>query len=129
MAIQFTDEARAAIQNGIMAGDTVADLTFLGLSVRTVNRLEEHAQIIYLEDLVHCLPDDLLKITELCRHALNQVYLALSRYHWLPQAKKSYLMLINSKATLCRKCPLFGDPGKDCRPSECLINPPDVPTA
>ena len=82
-------EARIAISQGVTSGDAVAELEYLGLTVRTINILESSKlQITSLEQLVSHRPQDLLEIPNFGSHGLREVMASLARYHELGAAKK-----------------------------------------
>ena len=82
-------EARVAISQGVTSGDAVAELEYLGLTVRTINILESSKfQITSLEQLVSHRQQDLLEIPNFGMHGLREVMACLARYHELGAAKK-----------------------------------------
>ncbi len=86
--IIISKAARGAIAAGVKRGDPVANLEYLGLSLRTINILEnsEYA-IMHLEELVARNRDELLAIPNITPSVMREILNALSRYHELPQAQ------------------------------------------
>ena len=82
-------EARIAISQGVTSGDAVAELEYLGLTVRTINILEASKfQITSLQQLVSHRQQDLLEIPNFGIHGLRELMACLARYHELGAAKK-----------------------------------------
>jgi DNA-directed RNA polymerase alpha subunit len=74
-------KAREALAEGVARDDTVADLELLGLSLRTINLLEEsHLAICTIKELVSKTPEELLSIKSFARTALQEVMFCLARY-------------------------------------------------
>jgi hypothetical protein len=73
---------RALIPPGITDPDVLRKLHLplsqLALSIRTVNRLEDH-NILDVNDLLHCTRQELLKIPHVGEQALEQIFGALAR--------------------------------------------------
>ena len=90
-ATEIPQEARIAISRGILRGDAVAEMEMLGLSLRTINILEDSRfQIMRLEELVSLKQDQLLEIPNFGEHGLRELLACLSRYHLLDRFKQQY---------------------------------------
>ena len=88
-ATKISDEARLAIARGVQRGDPVAELEYLGLSVRTINLLENSDfHITRLEQLVARSRDELLSIPNITRGVLVEILSAVARYHELEDARR-----------------------------------------
>jgi len=87
-SIVISKAARRAIAAGVKRGDPVANLEYLGLSLRTINILEnsEYA-IMHLEELVARHRDELLAIPNITPSVMREILHSLSRYHELSQAQ------------------------------------------
>jgi len=81
-------EAREAIRKGVVRGDAVVEMEFLGLSLRIINLLEDSEyRIIKLQDLLKRSRKEILRIPGMAGTSLNQIYAALARYHELDAVK------------------------------------------
>jgi DNA-directed RNA polymerase alpha subunit len=88
---QISQEARVAISRGIQRGDAVAEMEMLGLSLRTINILEESRfQIIRLSELVSLQRNQLLEISNFGEHGLYELMDCLSRYYLLDRFKERF---------------------------------------
>ena len=82
-------KALAAISIGVRRGDPVANLEYLGLTVRTLNILENSGfGIMQLEDLLVRTPDELLDIPSVTPSVLHEIFGSLARYDQLDRAQQ-----------------------------------------
>lgn len=82
-------KALEAIQAAIAADAPVADLEYLGLSVRIINMLEESEfNIVRLEELMGVDPQELIAIENLGSVSVKKIFEALSKYDQLEEAKE-----------------------------------------
>ena len=83
------EAARRAIAGGIQRDDPVANLEYLGMTLRTINILENSDfQITKLEQLVGCKQNDLLSIPNVTPSVMNEILTSLSRYDELEDAQR-----------------------------------------
>lgn len=88
---QISQEARVAISRGIQRGDAVAEMEMLGLSLRTINILEESRfQIVRLCELVSLQRNQLREISNFGEHGLYELMDCLSRYYLLDRFKERF---------------------------------------
>ena len=88
---QISQEARIAISRGIQRGDAVAEMEMLGLSLRTINILEESRfQIVRLSELVSLQRNQLREISNFGEHGLCELMDCLSRYYLLDRFKERF---------------------------------------
>lgn len=88
---QISREARTAIARGIQRDDAVAEMEMLGLSLRTINILEDSRfQIVRLSELVSLQQNQLLEISNFGEHGLHELMDCLSRYYLLDRFKKRF---------------------------------------
>lgn len=81
-------KAREALVHGIHNEETVAELEYLGLSVRVINSLEESEwNIVYLEDLLAMNEEEILSIPNIGELGLAQIKKVLTKYHTLEEAR------------------------------------------
>ena len=81
--------ARRALAEGVRRDDAVAELEYLGLSVRTINLLENSRfGITKLEELLNLQRDELLTIPNFGASGLTEVMDCLGRYHELDTARR-----------------------------------------
>jgi DNA-directed RNA polymerase alpha subunit len=86
---KFSDEARLAIARGVQRDDPVANLEYLGLTLRTINILENSDfQITKLSELVLRKRDELLSIPNVTPSVMREILNSLSRYHLLEEAQR-----------------------------------------
>ena len=86
---EFSREVQIAISEGVTQGDPITELEYLGLSIRTINLLENSRyQLTTLEDLVRLQRDDLLEIPNFGAHGLDELLQCLSRYDQLEDIKR-----------------------------------------
>jgi DNA-directed RNA polymerase alpha subunit len=83
-------KAIVAIQEGITQNATVAELEYLGVSLRTINQIEEYCGIIYLKDLLKLTDKEILNIPNLGEKGLASIKQALSDYDQLESSKKRW---------------------------------------
>ncbi|MEK6249671.1 MAG: hypothetical protein N2C12_15925 [Planctomycetales bacterium] len=85
----LSDSARVAISEGIQRDDPVANLEYLGMSLRTLNLLENSQYTITkLSQLVDRRKDELLAIPNVTPSVLQEILLSLSNYHKLDAAQQ-----------------------------------------
>ena len=88
---QISQEARVAISHGIQRGDAVAEMEMLGLSLRTINILEESRfQIVRLSELVSLQRNQLLEISNFGEQGMHELVGCLSRYYLLDRFKERF---------------------------------------
>jgi DNA-directed RNA polymerase alpha subunit len=88
-SIVISGEARRAIAEGVRRGDPVANLEYLGMTLRTINILENSEySILELEALVSRRRDELLAIPNVTPSVMREILLALARYHQLDDAQR-----------------------------------------
>ncbi|MBI84349.1 MAG: hypothetical protein CMJ81_14210 [Planctomycetaceae bacterium] len=88
---KISQEARVAISNGIQRGDAVAEMEMLGLSLRTINILEDSRfQIVRLSELVSLQRNQLQEISNFGEHGLHELMDCLSRYYLLDRFKRRF---------------------------------------
>lgn len=81
-------KALDAIRAAIAADAPVADLEYLGLSVRIINMLEESEfNIVRLEELMGVDPQGLIAIENLGAVSVRKIFDVLSKYDQLEGAK------------------------------------------
>lgn len=68
-------------------GLAIAELEYLGLSLRVVNTLEQKVGIVYLQDLLSMSEEDIAKIRQLGDGAIKQISDALARFPELEQER------------------------------------------
>ena len=86
---RFSDAARQAIARGIQRDDPVANLEYLGLTLRTINILENSDfQITMLWQLVGRKRDELLAIPNVTPSVMDEILRSLSRYDKLEDAQR-----------------------------------------
>lgn len=91
-------------------GMAVAELEYLGLSLRVVNTLEQKVGILYLRDLLSMSEDDIAGIRQLGSGAIRQITEALGRFaelegertRWNKGSEKTeyYKQRVNTRAIL-----------------------------
>ena len=88
-SIAISGEARRAIAEGVRRGDPVANLEYLGLTLRTINILENSEYgILDLEELVSRNRDELLAISNVTPSVMREILQSLARYHTLKDAQQ-----------------------------------------
>jgi DNA-directed RNA polymerase alpha subunit len=88
---QISQEARVAISRGVQRDDAVAEMEMLGLSLRTINILEESRfQIVRLSELVSFQRNQLMEISNFGEHGLHELMDCLSRYYLLDRFKERF---------------------------------------
>jgi DNA-directed RNA polymerase alpha subunit len=98
--IEISQEARLAIARGVKRGDPIAELEYLGLSVRHINLLENSKfQITWLEQLVSLRREELLEIPNFSSNMLSDVLECLARYNKLDEAKRRMPSAISGSST------------------------------
>jgi len=89
-AIHFSDAARLAIAHGVQRDDPVANLEYLGMTLRTMNILENSEfEIMRLGQLISRRPHELLAIPNVTPSVLQEILDALSQYDRLEEAQRS----------------------------------------
>ena len=71
---------RRMILDAARNGLAVAELEYLGLSLRVVNTLEEKLGVLYLQELIDMSEEELLSTRQLGSGALKQISKALERF-------------------------------------------------
>ena len=84
----ISKKAMLAIEKGIENGNTIAELEYLGVSLRTINQIEESCNIIYLKDLVCLSERQILNIPNLGEKCLKSIKQALENYDKLNSNQK-----------------------------------------
>lgn len=85
----LSDSARVAIAEGIQRDDPVANLEYLGMSLRTLNLLENSQYTITkLSQLVDRRKDELLAIPNVTPSVLREILFSLANYHKLDEAQQ-----------------------------------------
>ena len=96
--IVISSEALQAIQEGIERGDSIYELEYLGVNLRSLTFLEDSKhKIIKLEDLLKLSAQQLLCIEHFGVIYLQRLYKALAAYHVLPRRKKRVDKLFRKK--------------------------------
>lgn len=88
--MMISKKAMLAIQKGIEDENTIAQLEYLGVSLRTINQIEDHCGLIYLKDLVSLTDDEILTIPNLGEKGLASIKTALQNYHKLGVTQKRW---------------------------------------
>lgn len=85
----FSEDARRAIADGVQQDDPVANLEYLGMTLRTLNILEnsEH-RITKLSQLVGLDRAQLMSLPNVTSSVLAEILDTLSRYHELEEARR-----------------------------------------
>lgn len=65
----------------------LAELEYLGLSLRVINTLEERMNVIYLKDLIEKSEREILAVKQLGVHAIQQIRDVLERFSELESNK------------------------------------------
>ena len=87
----FSESARLAIARGVQHDDPVANLEYLGMSLRTLNLLENSDySITKLSQLVDRRRDELLAIPNVTQSVLQEILVSLANYHKLAEAQRSF---------------------------------------
>lgn len=68
------------IRSEAAKGMAVAELEYLGLSLRVINTLEEKVGIVYVQQLIDKSEKELLHIRQLGAGAIKQIMAALERF-------------------------------------------------
>ncbi|HUS40737.1 MAG: hypothetical protein WBF93_14885 [Pirellulales bacterium] len=85
---KFSEDARRAIADGVQQDDPVANLEYLGMTLRTLNILENSEQrITKLIQLVSLDRDQLMAMPNVTSSVLAEILDTLSRYHQLEEAR------------------------------------------
>ena len=85
----ISDAARRAIAKGVRRNDPVANLEYLGLTLRTINILENSEyEITRLEQLVSRSRDELLAIPNVTPSVMREIFESLGQYHKLEEAQR-----------------------------------------
>ena len=86
---QFSQAARRAIAEGVQQDDPVANLEYLGMTLRTMNILEnsDH-RITKLVQLVSLDRQQLMAMPNVTSSVLAEILDTLSRYHELDEARR-----------------------------------------
>lgn len=84
----ISSAARLAIQHDM--DQPVSDLQFLGMSTRTLQKLNENG-IIEMRDLMRWTPERFLTIKSFGEKSLGQLFEALSNYDKLEQIKREQI--------------------------------------
>lgn len=71
-------------------GMAVAELEYLGLSMRVINTLEEKVGIVYIRQLIDKSEQELLDIKQLGSGAVKQIIAALKRFPELESERKRW---------------------------------------
>lgn len=94
--IPIPSHARRAIFQGILRGDSVAELEYLGLPLQKINMLENSKyQITWLEQLISFKQEELLEIPNFSVGGLEELMNCLARYHELDQVKQQIEIELN----------------------------------
>ncbi|MDH3718485.1 MAG: hypothetical protein OES79_10240 [Planctomycetota bacterium] len=85
----FSKEARRAIASGVQGDHPVANLEYLGMTLRTINILEnsEH-QITKLAQLVSMSRDELTAVPNVTAAVMDEILTSLSRYDELEAERR-----------------------------------------
>jgi DNA-directed RNA polymerase alpha subunit len=95
---RISEAARKAIARGVARGDPMTELEYLGVSVRTINILENSPfHITRLEQLVRHTREELLTIPSITCSVLQEVLDALARYHELEDARRRFPSLASGQ--------------------------------
>lgn len=104
--VQIRDSIVAAARKGM----AVAELEYLGVSLRAINTLEQQAKIIFLQQLIALSYADLQKVSHLGKGGVDEIIHALERFpeleaermRWHKGSDKTeyYKRRINTKAIL-----------------------------
>jgi DNA-directed RNA polymerase alpha subunit len=71
-------------------GLAVAELEYLGLSLRVVNTLEQKVGVVYLQDLLSMSEEDIANVRQLGSGAIKQISDALARFPELEQERSRW---------------------------------------
>ena len=87
--LRFSEDARRAIASGVQGDHPVANLEYLGMTLRTINILEnsEHT-ITKLSQLVCMNRDDLMALPNVTTAVMDEILTSLSRYHELEEERR-----------------------------------------
>lgn len=89
-SVRFSDGARMAIAKGIQEDDPAANLEYLGMTLRTLNILENSDYgITKLSQLVCRSKDELLAIPNVTPTVLREILTSLSNYDKLDEAQRN----------------------------------------
>lgn len=84
-------ETSDLIQDAAKAGMAVAELEYLGLSVRTINALESSKHnCVFLKDLIELSGDQIAEIPSLGANSLKEIVDALNRFAEFEKARKRW---------------------------------------
>ena len=83
-----TLRASAALIQGIAENHSLHELTYLGVDLRTINSLEAHLGILWLDQLVHIPRCDLEEVKNIGDVQINRIKWALNHYDQLEERKK-----------------------------------------
>ena len=86
----FSEEVKKAILKEIEKDMTVADLEYLGLSLRVINILEDKGKIIYIKQLVKKSHQELVEIHQVGLGGMKQIINALNRILELDSVRNSW---------------------------------------
>ncbi|NIL97021.1 MAG: hypothetical protein GTO62_07760 [Planctomycetales bacterium] len=86
---EFSLEARQAIASGVQGDHPVANLEYLGMTLRTINILEnsEH-RITKLRQLVSMSRHQLMAVPNVTSAVLSEILNCLAQYHQLEAARR-----------------------------------------
>jgi DNA-directed RNA polymerase alpha subunit len=87
--LRFSEDARRAIASGVQRDHPVANLEYLGMTLRTINILEnsEH-QITKLAQLVGMSREALTAVPNVTAAVMDEILTCLSRYHELEAERR-----------------------------------------
>jgi len=88
----ISKRAIAALEEGIKNDNTVAELEYLGVTLRVINQIEEFTGIIYLKELVALSDKEVLEIPNLGEKGLASIKTAFENYHELEDNRKRWYM-------------------------------------
>lgn len=84
-------KTRKLIREAAAAGVAIAELEYLGLSVRTINALESSVHnCVFLEDLIELSADQVAEIPSLGQHGLGEIIEALRRFPELESQRQRW---------------------------------------
>lgn len=104
------ESIQGMILDAAAEGMAVAELEYLGLSLRVVNTLEEKVGIVYIEQLIDLTTEELIGIKQLGRGAVDQIAAALNifpqleaiRHRWNKGSERTeyYKRRVNTRKVL-----------------------------
>lgn len=81
---------REKVMKAAEDGVTIAELEYLGLSLRVINALEENLKAIYLADIVNLEDKMILSVKQLGKLAFQQITTALYRIDELESEQEKW---------------------------------------